>query len=116
MKKIIGLILFIATLQSCRTINSTTYIAPKEAFVLGEGKHGSYKAKVKNIGNSEIEIMQVDKAGNSVSLGILKQGDKGAYPVARNMTVMFSNLGKQEGILKIHARGDVNLSMGFNGK
>ncbi len=99
--------------QSCGTLSSTTYIDADKSFVLGEGKHGRYTAKVKNAGNTEIEVIEVNKAGMATSFGVLQQGDKQQYPVAKNKTIQFKNKGKDTGIIKIRAKGDTKLSMGY---
>ncbi len=110
---ILGIIAFAFQFQSCGTLSSTTYIDANKSFVLGEGNHGRYTAKVKNAGNTEIEVIQVDKAGRATSFGVLQQGDKQQYPVAKNKTIQFKNKGTDTGIIKIRAKGDTKLSMGY---
>lgn len=117
MKKIILFVLLISAtslLQSCGTLSSTTYIDAEKSFVLGEGNHGSYTAKVKNAGTENIEVFAVNNAGITTSLGILKPNESGKYPVKKNTTVKFENKGSEQGVIKIRAKGDTNLSMGYS--
>ena len=103
-------------LQACvnHGFYSTTYIDPKKTFVLGEGRHGRYVAKIKNVGSDDIEIIQRDAQGAERSLGILKVGETGRYEVSANKTTLFKNLSNQkQGAIEIYANGDTNLSMGY---
>ena len=59
--KRISLLLVIVSLflDSCipfRTLNSTTYIKPKESFLLGNNTHGKFSAKVTNTSVTPITI------------------------------------------------------------
>lgn len=103
----------LTTLFSCGTLHSTTYIDPEKSFVLGEGNHGSYSAKIKNAGAGDIEVIKSDLGGNQTSLGILKKGASAEYSVPKNTTVRFKNLSDKEGEIKIKLRGDTGLSMGY---
>jgi hypothetical protein len=57
MKKSIILIAIASfIIQSCASFTSQTLIGPNKTFVLGEGIHLAYSAKVKNTGGADIEI------------------------------------------------------------
>lgn len=117
MKKILICIMILASLQACQvfqSLSSTTYIAPNQSFVLGQGKHGSYSATIKNVGNDLIEVIQVDEQGVKNSLGTLQIGEKKSYQVNPNHTIIFKNRSTQkQGIVEIFGRGDTSLSMGY---
>ncbi len=100
--------------QSCKTLSSTTYIEPQKSFVLGEGTHGSYTATVENVGADQIEVIQINNRGEATTLGTLKVGQKNTYTVPDNTTINFKNSSINEtGTIKILAKGDTNLSMGY---
>jgi hypothetical protein len=100
--------------QSCKTLTSTTYIEPQKSFVLGEGAHGSYTATVENVGTDQIEVIQINNRGEATTLGTLKVGQKNTYTVPDNTTINFKNSSINEtGTIKILAKGDTNLSMGY---
>jgi hypothetical protein len=40
-------------------LTSTTYIEANKSFVLGEGKHGSYYAKITNKGETDVEVFAI---------------------------------------------------------
>ena len=118
MKKIFFaiIIITISTLQSCSIfgkLTSTTTIEPQKSFVLGEGKHGAYNARIKNVGKSEIEVFAIAENGLRTSLGILKIREKREYPVSSNTEIQFKNLGALEGVIEILLTGDTRLSMGY---
>jgi hypothetical protein len=97
---------------ACRVLTSATFIDPAQSFVLGEGKHGSYTAQVKNAGNSAVEVFQ-SQDNQQTSLGLLKSGEQTTYEVRANTMVIFKNLGKKPATLKIRLNGDTSLSMGY---
>ena len=118
MKKLFFFAVIIAaiTFESCSIfgkLTSSTTIEPQKSFVLGQGKHGSYNAKIKNSGKGDIEVIVVKNGGVATSLGVLKPNEKGEYPVASNTEVRFKNLGSDTGEIQILLTGDTNLSMGY---
>lgn len=113
MKKYVVLFLpILFFIQSC-ALNSTTYIDANKSFVLGKGKHGSYSAKVENAGKTNVQVFQIIEDLAPVSLGVLSSGEKATYPVKRNTTIRFENEGNETAKIKIKAKGDTNLSMGY---
>jgi hypothetical protein len=104
----------LALLASCGTLHSVTSIEANQSFVLGQGRHGSYKAKVLNVGNQPVEIfIQAKDCAAKTSIGILKPGEKSMYPVKANSTVMLKNLGPSTAQMKLDVKGDTDLSMGY---
>jgi len=115
MKKLI-IVIVIASfiIQSCASLTSQTLIEPNKTFVLGEGIHLAYSAKVKNTGNADIEIFKKELGGEKISVGILKVNQKETYEIPGNTAVFFQNLSKTKPVkIDIELRGTTNLSMGY---
>ncbi len=98
---------------SCASLTSSTVIEPKQSFVLGEGKHASYSAKIKNEGLSDVEVFKTSNNEMPASLGVLKIGQEQNYNVPDNTKVIFKNLGNSKTDLAIKLYGDKNLSMKY---
>jgi hypothetical protein len=94
-------------------LTSSTIIEPNQSFVLGEGKHGSYKAKITNNGNVDVEVFGERENEEKTSLGVLKPKDKSEYNVEKNTKVIFKNLGDKTATIGIKLSGDTSLSMGY---
>jgi hypothetical protein len=94
-------------------LTSTTVIEPNQSFVLGEGKHGGYTAKIVNKGEVDIEVFGERENEERKSLGVLKPKDKSEYNVAKNTKVIFKNLGDKTATIGIKLSGDTSLSMGY---
>jgi hypothetical protein len=95
------------------SLTSTTIIEPNQSFVLGEGKHGGYTAKIINKGKTDVEVFAAAENEERKSLGVLKPKDKGEYNVAKNTQVIFKNLGDKTATIGIKLAGETNLSMGY---
>lgn len=116
MKKVIILIAIALVIQSCASVFSETVIDPAKTFVLGEGKHVGYSAKVKNVGAVDIEIFKQELDGEKVSIGMLKVNQEETYEVKRNTAVFFQNSSPSKVVrIKIELYGTSNLSMGYKG-
>jgi len=108
------LYLALGLLTSCSTLKSVTTIGSQSSFVLGQGKHGSYKARLENVGKEVVEIfLQPSQTNNVVSLGVLQPGQFAKYEVPPNTKVMLKNLGNQDAKMKVNLRGEKQLSMGY---
>ncbi len=94
-------------------LTSTTVIEPNKSFVLGEGKHGGYKAKLVNKGQVDIEIFTQLENESAVSTGILQPDEKVEFTIAKNTKAIFKNLGNETATLGIKLSGDTSLSMGY---
>lgn len=95
------------------SLNSTTYIEANQSFVLGEGKHGSYSAKVINKGNVDVEVFSASENEERKPLGVLKPKDKSEYNVPKNKQVIFKNLGARTAVIGISISGETSLSMNY---
>jgi hypothetical protein len=107
---ILGLI---GVFQAADNLTSTTNIEPNKSFVLGEGKHGGYNAKLVNKGNAEIEIFTENENEPRKSVSILKANDKTRFYISKNTKVIFKNLGSETAVIGIVLSGDTGLSMGY---
>ncbi len=94
-------------------LTSTTIIEANQSFVLGEGKHGGYNAKLVNKGNVEIEIFTENEDGEKKSVGVLKPQEKAEFTIIKNTKVIFKNLGNETATIGIKLSGDTSLSMGY---
>ena len=94
-------------------LTSTTTIEPNKSFVLGEGKHGSYNAKLVNKGDVDIEVFTESETEPRKSVGVLKPKDKNQFAISKNTKVIFKNLGAKTAVLGIVLSGDTGLSMGY---
>ena len=114
MKKYLWALLIVGTcLISCRTLKSTTYISPNKEFVLGQGKHGSYKAQLTNVDEADIEIVLTDLEGNRQSAGILYSGTSQNLKKPPDKQVSFVNLGEETAAVRLKLVGDTRLSMDY---
>jgi hypothetical protein len=94
-------------------LTSTTVIEPNKSFVLGDGKHNGFGAKLVNKGRVEIEVFTQSESENAKSIGILKADEKADFVIIKNTKVIFKNLGNETATLGIKLTGDTNLSMGY---
>jgi hypothetical protein len=94
-------------------LTSTTTIEQNQSFVLGEGKHAGYNAKITNKGSVDVEVFGERENEERKSLGVLKPKDKSEYNVAENTKVIFKNLGNETATIGIKLSGDTGLSMGY---
>ena len=114
MKKVFILIAIALVIQSCASVFSETIIDPAKTFVLGEGKHVGYSAKVKNVGAVAIEIFKQPIEGEKVSVGMLKVNQEETYEIPKNTAVFFQNSSPSKAVrIKIALYGTSNLSMGY---
>ncbi len=75
MKKLILILLAAVSLSSC-TLTSRTTIGPQKAFELGDGRHGSFKAVVKNDSDVAVDVYQVPFGGAETKLITLQPGEQ----------------------------------------
>ncbi len=94
-------------------LTSTTIIEPNQSFVLGEGKHGGYTAKIVNKGSVDVEVFGERENEERKSLGVLKPKYKNEYQVLKDTKVIFKNLGDKTATIGIKLSGETNLSMGY---
>lgn len=94
-------------------LTSTTIIEPNQSFVLGEGKHDGYRAKLVNKGKVDIEVFTESGKAERKSVGVLKPNDKAEFTILKNTKVIFKNLGDETATIGIKLSGDTGLSMSY---
>lgn len=95
------------------SLTSTTTIEANQSFVLGEGKHDGYNAKLVNKGEVDIEVFTESEKEERKSVGVLKPNDKAEFTILKNTKVILKNLGDEPATIGIKLSGDTGLSMGY---
>jgi hypothetical protein len=112
MKVFLSVLLFSAIfLQACRTLTSQTFIEPGKSFVLGEGTHGTFRAKIKNTGTAAVEVTKESLQGTKTTVAVLAPGDATNVTIGNNTKVIFKNKDTSKATLNLYVSGDTGLSM-----
>jgi hypothetical protein len=98
-------------LQACRTLTSQTFIEPGQSFVLGDGSHGTFRAKIKNTGTAAVEVAKESLEGNRTTVVVLAPGDATNVTIGNNTKVIFKNKDTSKATLNLYVSGDTGLSM-----
>jgi hypothetical protein len=111
--KVLFCFLFLTTIfaQACRTLTSQTFIEPGKSFVLGEGTHGAFRAKVKNTGTAAVEVAKESLEGNKTTVAVLAPGDETRVTIGNDTKAIFKNTGTEKATLDLYVSGDIGLSM-----
>ena len=113
MKNLVVALVLAALTQSCASLFSYTTIDPNRSFMLGEGNHGAYSAKITNDSFVEVEVFTIGAESTETSLGVLKTGVQQTFNVPANTAVRFKNGSALPAAIKISLFGDPNMSMGY---
>lgn len=117
MKKISILVVFIGLFfNSCipfQTLNSTTYIKPKESFLLGNNVHRRFSATVTNTSVTPITIWKCPIDGGQHSPITLEQATTVKIKVEKNTALRIENDSKEQISVQLKVSGDIGLSMGY---
>jgi hypothetical protein len=120
MKRISILVVFIGLfLNSCipfQSLNSTTYIKPKESFLLGNNAHGRFSAKVTNTSVTPITIWKCPISGGQHSPITLDQATTVIIKVEKNTALRIENDSNEQISVQLKVSGDIGLSMGYQNK
>ena len=105
-----------ASLLAIASFTSTTYIDPYKTFILGEGKHTAYSAKVNNAGNDAIEVYTTPLNGKRSLTTVLKPSTSETFKINSDDKVEFVNNNASKATLNIVIKGasSSDLSMGYN--
>jgi hypothetical protein len=117
MKKAILLTTIVcASLLAIASFTSTTYIDPYKTFILGEGKHTGYSAKVSNAGSDAIEVYTTPLDGKRTLTTVLKPSIGQTFKISSDVKVEFVNNNASKATLNIVIKGagSSDLSMGYN--
>ena len=111
MKNLLFLLVAGLLLQSC-ALHSRTTIGPRKAFELGDGTHGSFKARVYNDSDIPVEICSAGMGQSEKKLITLKPGQQKTVRIAADTKAIFKNNSDKEAAVKLKVTGDTGLSMG----
>lgn len=110
------LALCLIAFSSCGSLHSTTYIQPHDAFVLGNNLHGKFSVKMTNTSDQSIQVEMHPNGGGQHSLQTIAAGKTTHFKTDRNTAVHFMNNSADTVAIQLTVRGDVNLSMGYQGR
>jgi hypothetical protein len=111
MKKLVVILLATIAFSSC-ALTSRTTIGPQKAFELGDGKHGSFKAVVKNDSDVPVEVYQVPMGGTEIKLITLQPGQQKTVRFDADTKAIFKNTTNKEAAVVLKVTGDTGLTMG----
>ncbi len=111
MKQLLILLAAGLMIQSC-ALHSRTSIGPQKAFELGEGTHGSFKAKVKNDSEVPVEICSARLGQTEKKLLTLNPGQQTTLRFGADTKVIFKNNSSREAVVQLKVTGDTGLTMG----
>jgi ABC-type Fe3+-hydroxamate transport system substrate-binding protein len=111
MQKLFLAIIAVVTFSAC-SVTSNTVIGPKKEFELGDGKHGSFTAAIKNVSNATVEIYKQPLGGEQEKVVSLSPGQKATVTIAADTKAIFKNLSNGQASLNLKLTGDTGLSMG----
>jgi hypothetical protein len=117
MKSLIALFATLLLTTSCGvfgSLNSNTSIKPKESFVLGNNKHGSFKTHLKNEGVTILKIYQAPIDGGSHSSVLIKPQESTTIKTDKNTALIIENTGDEYASVTLKVKGDLNLGMTYN--
>ncbi len=113
MKKLCLILAFALLSQSCASLFSYTTIEGNRSFMLGEGRHDAYSAKITNDSFVDVEVFAIGAEAGETSLGVLKTGVQQTFNVPANTLVRFKNTSALPAAIKIELFGNPNMSMGY---
>jgi hypothetical protein len=111
MQKIVILFICAVFLSSC-ALTSQTNIGPQKAFELGDGRHGAFTAKVKNVSEVDIEVYQARFGDVEKKLVTLKPGQQKTIQFDADTKAIFKNNSAAKAVVALKVTGDTGLSMG----
>lgn len=116
MKKVITTLVLALTLASCSvfsSLTSNTSIKPNESFVLGNNEHGTFKVKLKNVSNHDLQILMAPIAGGSHSPITVSPNETVTVKADRNTALVIENKSNEGASVNLYVTGDTGLSMGY---
>jgi hypothetical protein len=117
MKKSLALAVLLISTFSCGIIgslNSNTSIKPKESFILGNNKHGSFKTHLKNEGVTILKVYQAPIGGGSYSTILINPQESATVRTEKNTALVIENTGNEYASVTLKVKGDLNLGMTYN--
>ena len=116
MKAIISTIALTLIVTSCSIfspLTSNTSIKPNESFVLGNNEHGTFKVKLKNVSNHDLQIHMAPITGGSHSPNTVSPNETVTVKANRNTALIIENKSNEAASVDLYVTGDTRLSMGY---
>ena len=98
---------------SCKTLTSTTYIKPNDAFILGNNQHGEFNVSLKNISANNLELWRAPIDGGKHSPLTIKPNETVKVCVEKNTALRINNNNSDQAAVELFVKGDTGLSMGY---
>lgn len=106
-------ILILTFFMSSCALHSTTTIKSNERFLLGNNPHNSFRVKLKNVSDKEVEIHRAPIAGGRHSGQRVQPGESVRVHVEANTALVIINNSENEASVQLTVNGDTGLSMGY---
>lgn len=106
-------LVFVLAFSSCKTLTSTTFIKPNDAFVLGNNEHGEFKVRLKNVSKNNLELWRASIEVGKHSQLIVKPNETVRVNVEKNTAIRINNHNTEQAIVELFVKGDTGLSMGY---
>ncbi|NOS56675.1 MAG: hypothetical protein HOP37_10530, partial [Cyclobacteriaceae bacterium] len=87
-------------MQSC-ALHSTTTIKSNERFLLGNNPHNSFRVKLKNVSDKEVEIHRAPIAGGRHSGQLVQPGESVRVRVEANTALVIINNSENEASVQL---------------
>jgi hypothetical protein len=117
MKKVISTIVLVLLITSCSVfgpLTSNTTIKPNESFVLGNNEHGTFKVKLKNVSNHDLQLIMAPITGGTHSPITVGSNETTTVKVASDTALIIENKSIEGASVDLYVTGDTGLSMGYN--
>lgn len=116
MKSLITLFAILFLVTSCGvfgSLTSNTTIKPNESFVLGNNEHGTFKVKLKNVSNHDLQISMAPITGGTHSPITVSPNETVTVKAERNTAIVIENKSNEGASVDLYVTGDTGLSMGY---
>ena len=116
MKNLILTVAISILVTSCSVFGSLTAnvnIKANESFVLGNNKHGIFKARIKNVSNHPVTIVMRPIEGGSYSPETILPNQLTTVKTEINTALVIENKSDDSASIDLHVNGDTGLSMGY---
>ncbi len=108
-----GTLLLVTSCGIFSSLNSNTSIKPKESFVLGNNKHGTFKTTLKNEGVTILKVYQAPIDGGTHSSVLVKPQETTTIKTEKNTALIIENTGDEYASITLKVKGDLNLGMNY---
>ncbi len=106
------ILIFACFMSSC-ALHSATTIKANERFLLGNNPHNSFRVKLKNVSDKEVEIHRAPIAGGRHSGQTVQPGQSVRVHVEANTALVIINNAESDASVQLTVNGDTGLSMGY---